>query len=113
MPESAQSKLLRLTIYVGEDKQDIDQPLFKSIVLEARALHIAGATVIRGSAGYGRSTRLHTTDVLFSEDLPVVVEIIDVAAKVEPLIERLAKRREIGLMTCETVEVCGLHRLND
>jgi PII-like signaling protein len=112
MKPSARSKICRLTIYVGEDKMDKDQALFKSIVQEARAMHLAGATVIRGSAGYGRSTRLHTSDVLFSEDLPVVVEIVEMAAKLEPLIRRLAQRADIGLMTCETVEICGKHQLS-
>jgi PII-like signaling protein len=112
MNPSAQSKICRLTIYVGEDKMDENQPLLKSIIQEARTMQLAGATVIRGAAGYGRSTRLHTSDVLFSEDLPVVVEIVDVAAKLEPLIRRVAQRTDIGLMTCETVEICGVHQLS-
>ena len=113
MHDSPRSEIRRLRIYIGEDKMDVDQPLFQSIVQEARAMHIAGATVIRGSAGYGRSTRLHTADVIFSCDLPVVVEIIDAAQKVEALMRRLAERKDIGLMTCETVELCGQHRLDD
>jgi len=113
MQDSARPEIRRLTIYLGEDKMDVDQPLFKSIVHEARAMHIAGATVIHGAAGYGRSTRLHTADVLFSTDLPVVVEIVDAAQKIEPLIRRLAERKDIGLMTCETIELCGPRRLND
>ena len=107
MKSSTQSEICRLTVYLGEDKMNVDQPLFKSIVQEAKAMHIAGATVIRGSAGYGRSTRMHTSDVLFSHDLPILVEIVDVAAKIEPLIQRLTQRTDIGLMTCETVQVFG------
>lgn len=76
-------------------------------------MHMAGVTVIHGAAGYGRSTRLHTTDVLFSTDLPVVIEIVDAAGKIEALIRRIAERKEVGLMTCETVELCGQHRLDD
>jgi PII-like signaling protein len=106
------SEICRLTIYIGEDKMEVDQPLFKAIVQEARAMRIAGATVFHGSAGYGRSTRLHTSDVLFSTDLPVVVEILDYAQKLEPLIKRLAERKGIGLMVCETVQVCGPQRLD-
>lgn len=113
MQDSARSDIRRLTIYLGEDKMDADQPLFKAIVQEARALHIAGATVFHGSAGFGRSTRLHTSDVLFSTDLPVVVEIVDAAGKIEPLIKRLSERKEVGLMTCETIELCGPLRLED
>jgi PII-like signaling protein len=113
MKDSPRSEIRRLTIYLGEDKMDVDQPLFKSIVQEARAMHIAGATVFNGSAGFGRSTRLHTSDVLFSTDLPVVVEIVDTARKIEPLIKRLAERKEIGLMTCEIIELCGPNRLEE
>ena len=100
----------RLTIYLGEDKQNVDQPLFKSIVQEARLMHIAGATVIRGSAGYGRSTRMHTSEVLYSEDLPVVIVIVDIQSKIEALIERLSKRSDISLMTSDPVEVVGLRQ---
>lgn len=113
MPHSTATTIRRLTIYLSEDAMDGDQPLFKAIVQEARAMHIAGATVIHGSAGYGRSTRMHTSDVLFSEDLPVVVEIVDRAAKIEPLIQRLAQREAIGLMICDTVEVCSGRALDD
>jgi PII-like signaling protein len=69
--------------------------------------------VFNGSAGFGRSTRLHTSDVLFSTDLPVVVEIVDSVKKIEPLIKRLAERKEIGLMTCEIIELCGPNRLEE
>ncbi|MGA3007398.1 MAG: DUF190 domain-containing protein [Opitutaceae bacterium] len=113
MHDSPLYGIRRLTIYLGQDKIDVDQPLFKSIVQEARAMHMAGVTVIHGAAGYGRSTRLHTTDVLFSTDLPVVIEIVDAAGKIEALIRRIAERKEVGLMTCETVELCGQHRLDD
>jgi len=104
---------LRLTIYLGEDKMDAGQPLYKSIVHEARTMRISGVTVIHGTAGYGRSTRLHTSDVLFSEDLPVVVEIVDTESKIDPLIRRLAARTDIGMMTCEAVEILGARGLDD
>lgn len=113
MQNPARTDIRRLTIYLGEDKMDVDQPLFKSIVQEARTMKIAGATVIHGLAGCGRSTRLHTADVVFSTDLPVVIEIVDVARKIEPLIERLAERKDVGLMILETVELCGPRRLDD
>jgi PII-like signaling protein len=112
MQDSPQSEIRRLTIYLGQDKMDVDQPLYKSILQEARAMHLSGVTVIHGSAGYGRSTRLHTADVLFSTDLPMVVVIIDTAGKIEPLIRRLAERKDIGPMTCETVELCGQYQLD-
>lgn len=113
MPHSTATTARRLTIYISEDAMDGDQPLFKAIVQEARAMRIAGATVMHGSAGYGRSTRMHTSDVLFSEDLPVVVEIVDRAERIEPLIQRLAGRTGIGLMICDTVQICGRHGLDD
>ena len=99
----------RLTIYLGEDKQNVDQPLFKSIVQEARLMHIAGATVIRGSAGFGRSAKMHTAEVLFSTDLPVIIVIVDLQSKIESLIERLSKRTDISLMTSDPVDDVG-HR---
>lgn len=101
------AQALRLRIYVGEDKTSGGQPLYHAIVRQARNMHIAGATVIKGTEGFGRSTRLHTTDVLFSQDLPVVVEIVDLREKLEPLIAMLHGYGEIGLITCEPLELRG------
>src|SRR5579863_10166012 len=98
---------VRLRIYLGEDKTSCDQPLYHSIISQARIMHLAGATVLKGTEGFGRSTRLHTTDVLFSVDLPVVIEIIDLREKIEPLIAMLNTYGEIGLITCEPVELRG------
>jgi PII-like signaling protein len=95
----------RLRIYVGEDKQHGGQPLYEAIVLKARKLGMAGATVVRGSQGYGRSTRLHTTDVVFSQDLPVIVEIVDSEERLQKLAALLGGIREIGLVTCDEVRV--------
>ena len=98
-------KNARLRVYVGEDKQHGGQPLYEAIVLKARQLGMAGATVVRGSQGYGRSTRLHTTGVVFSEDLPVIVENVDSHDKLQQLVALLAGIREIGLVTCDEVSV--------
>ena len=95
----------RLRIYIGEDKRHGDQPLYEAIVLKARQLQMAGATVVRGTLGYGRSTRLHTTEVVFSEDLPVIVEIVDSHEKIQSFVPLLAGFGEIGLVTCEPVSV--------
>jgi uncharacterized protein len=95
----------RLRIYIGEDKRHEDQPLYEAIVLKARQMQMAGATVVRGTLGYGRSTRLHTTAVLFSEDLPVIVEIVDSHEKIESFVPLLASFNEIGLVTCDAVNV--------
>lgn len=110
---STPAPAFRLTIYLGEDKQNVDQPLFKSIVEEARLMHMAGATVVHGAAGYGRSARLHTSEVLFSTDLPIVILIVDIEPRIEALIARLANRSDIGLITCEPVEVRGQRQLDD
>ena len=74
-------------------------------MLKARQLQIAGATVVRGSQGYGRSTRLHTAEVVFSEDLPVVIEIIDSRNNILKFARLLDGMSEIGLVTCDDVTV--------
>jgi len=67
-----------LRIFVGEDDKANGQPLYEAIVMKARETGLAGATVLRGPMGYGRSSHLHTTKILrLSQDLPVVVEIVD------------------------------------
>jgi uncharacterized protein len=100
-------QVLRLRIYLGEDKRDGDQPLYEAIIRQARRMRMAGATVLRGTEGYGRSTRLHTADVLFSRDLPVIVEIVDLAEKIDAMVACLEGYGDIGLMTREPVELCG------
>ena len=105
-------KNARLRIYVGEDKHHGDRPLYEAIVLKARQLQMAGATVVRGSLGYGRSTRLHTSGVIFSEDLPVIVEIVDSPDKVRNFVALLAGFNEIALVTCEEVSVLQYVRLS-
>jgi len=95
----------RLRIYIGEDKRHADQSLYEAIVIKARQLQMAGATVVRGTLGYGRSTRLHTTEVVFSEDLPVIVEIVDSEERIAKFVPLLAGYDEIGLVTCDAVRV--------
>jgi PII-like signaling protein len=98
-------KKARLRIYVGEDKRHGEQPLYEAIVLKARQLQMAGATVMRGTLGFGRSSRLHTAEVVFSEDLPVIVELIDSHDKIRNFVALLAGFSEIGLVTCDDVRV--------
>ena len=98
-------KNVRLRIYLGEDKRYGGKPLYEAIVLKARQLQLAGATVVRGTLGYGRSTRLHTTQVVFSEDLPVIVEIVDAEDRIMKFVGLLAGFSEIGLVTCDEVRV--------
>jgi uncharacterized protein len=95
----------RLRIYVGEDKRHGDQPLYQAIVRKARERRLAGATILRGTQGFGRSAQLHTVDVLFSEDLPVVIEIIDSRGKIEAFVALLDSLTGIALCTFETVTV--------
>jgi PII-like signaling protein len=80
--------------------------LHEAIVLKAREMHLAGATVLRGHAGFGHSSRLHTTKILrLSEDLPVVVEIVDAKEKVDAFLPVLDGMMASGLVTLEKVKV--------
>jgi uncharacterized protein len=99
------AKNARLRIYLGEDKRHGDQPLYEAIVLKARQFQMAGVTVLRGTLGYGRSTRMHTTDVVFSEDLPVIVEIVDSEDRIMKFVALLAGFTDIGLVTRDEVRV--------
>ena len=67
-----------LRIFIGESDHWEHKPLYEAIVLKARELHLAGATVLRGPMGFGKSSRLHTAKILrLSMDLPLVIEIVD------------------------------------
>ncbi len=73
-----------LRVFFGEDDKFEKLPLYEAIVLKAREMHLAGATVLRGAAGFGHSSRIHTTKILrLSQDLPIVVEIVDEKEKIE------------------------------
>ena len=95
-----------LRIFIGEDDKAGRQPLYEAIVLKARELHLAGATLLRGSMGFGRSSRLHTTKILrLSEDLPIVIEIVDAQEKIDAFLPELEKLIGSGLITLEKVKV--------
>jgi PII-like signaling protein len=95
-----------LRIFFGEDDKSGHLPLYEAIVLKAREMHLAGATVLRGPMGFGRSSHLHTTKVLrLSEDLPIVVEIIDAEDKINAFLPELEKLMGSGLVTLEQVKV--------
>jgi uncharacterized protein len=80
MPLPHEAMLLR--VFIGESDRWHHQPLYEAIVLKARELHLAGATVLRGPMGYGKSSRLHTAKILrLSMDLPLVIEIVDTEEK--------------------------------
>ncbi len=95
-----------LRIFIGENDRHRDKPLFEAIVLKAREMHLAGATVLRGPMGYGHSSRLHTSKILrLSEDLPLVIEIVDSSAKVDEFLPVLDGMMTSGLVTTERVRV--------
>jgi len=95
-----------LRIFFGENDRFERQPLYEAIVLKAREMHLAGATVLRGPMGYGHSSRLHTAKILrLSEDLPIIVEIVDSAAKIDEFLPVLDTMISSGLVTLEKVRV--------
>jgi hypothetical protein len=95
-----------LRIFIGEDDRADGQPLYEAIVLKARELQLAGATVLRGPMGFGRSSRLHTAKILrLSQDLPVVVEIVDAEDRIRTLLDAIEPVIGSGLVTLEKVQV--------
>ncbi len=95
-----------LRVFLGESDQWHGRPLYEAIVLKARELHLAGATVLRGPMGFGAKSRLHTAKVLrLSEDLPVVIEIVDSKEKIDELLPHIDEMVTEGLVTLEKVQV--------
>ena len=97
-------KLLR--IFIGESDRWHQQPLYEAIVLKARELGLAGATVLRGPMGFGANSHLHTTKILrLSNDLPIIIEIVDKEEKINLLLPHLDEMVQEGLVTLEDVRV--------
>ena len=95
-----------LRIFIGESDKWHQKPLYEAIVLKAREAHLAGATVLRGPMGFGKSSRLHTAKILrLSFDLPVVIEIVDEEAKINSFLPVLDEMLTGGLVTLEKVRV--------
>jgi len=95
-----------LRIFFGEGDRFEGKPLYEALVLKAREMHLAGATVLRGPMGFGHSSRLHTSKILrLSEDLPLVIEIVDDEAKIENFLPVLDSMMGSGLVTLEKVKV--------
>jgi hypothetical protein len=95
-----------LRVFLGEADRHGGRPLYEAIVLKARELHLAGATVLRGVMGFGRNSRLHTAKILrLSEDLPIVVEIVDSEEKIQRLLPWLDEVVREGLVTLERARV--------
>jgi len=95
-----------LRIFVGESDRYGHHPLYESIVLKAREQGLAGATVLRGLMGFGKHSVLHTAKILrLSEDLPMIVEIVDSGENVEKFLPLLDEMISDGLVTLERVKV--------
>jgi len=97
---------IRLRIYIDETDRYESTTLYEAIVLKARHLGLAGATVFRGIMGYGAASRIHTVKVLrLSEDLPIVVEVVDTEENIEKIMPFLHDVVKEGLITVEPVTV--------
>lgn len=95
-----------LRVFLGESDRWHHRPLYEAIVLKARELHLAGATVLRGPMGFGKSSRLHTAKILrLSMDLPLVIEIVDSEEKIQAFLPVLDRMMGGGLVTLEKVQV--------
>jgi PII-like signaling protein len=102
IPEEA----VLLRIFVGESDKVDHKPLYEAIVLKAREMHLAGATVLRGPMGFGASSHLHTAKILrLSMDLPVVIELVDSEQKINTFLPVLDTMMGGGMVTLEKVKV--------
>lgn len=104
MTRYTEAVLLRL--FIGESDEHEGRPLHEAIVLAAREMGLAGATVLRGPMGYGRSSRLHTAKILrLSEDLPLIIEIVDTAEHIDRFLSAAEPMLGSCLVTLEQVQV--------
>ena len=95
-----------LRIFVGESDRAGHHPLYEAIVLKARESGLKGATVLRGVMGFGRHSIIHTTKILrLSEDMPMIIEIVDRMEKIEQFIPLLEEMMSDGLVTLERVRI--------
>ena len=99
-----------LRIFIGESDRHGHRPLYEAIVLKAREQGMAGATVLRGVMGFGKHSVLHTTKILrLSEDLPMVIEIVDSREKIDAFVASVDEMLADGLVTLEPVTVLRYH----
>jgi uncharacterized protein len=95
-----------LRIFIGESDHYEGHPLYEAIVLKAREVHLAGATVLRGPMGFGKTSRLHAAKILrLSDDLPIVVEIVDSQQQIDLFLPLLETMIGSGMVTIEKVQV--------
>jgi len=93
---------LRLRIYIGEDDRFNGKPLYKAIVEKLREMGLAGATVYRGIHGFGKKSRIHSSDIMrLSTDLPIIVEVVDRGYKIEKAICEIKPMIKDGMITVE------------
>jgi PII-like signaling protein len=101
---SEEGQLLR--VFVGESDRWQGKPLYEAIVLKAREMGVAGATVLRGIMGYGAASTIHTSKILrLSEDLPIIIEIVDNPQIISQLLPEIERMVQEGLVTLENVRV--------
>ena len=102
-------KAVSLRIFLGEQDQYHDKPLYEVIVLKAREMHLAGATVFRSPLGFGHSSLLHTSKILrLSEDLPIVIELIDAKEKINNFLNEIEPMTASGaglLITLQEIDI--------
>ena len=102
LPEDA----LLLRIFIGESDRYHHRPLYEAIVVKAREMHMAGATVLRGPMGFGASSRIHTAKIIqLSMDLPIVIETVDTEEKLNSFLPVLDEMMSGGLITLEKARV--------
>lgn len=112
MRKDSEGTLLR--IFIGEADTWHGKPLYEAIVQRARKEGLAGATVLRGIEGFGAASRIHTSRILrLSEDLPVVIEIVDTADNVDRVLSDLDDMVAEGMVTTERVHVVSYRSSND
>jgi PII-like signaling protein len=100
------TQALLLRIFIGESDRCDHKPLYEAIVLAAREAQLAGATVLRGQLGFGKSSQLHTSKILrLSTDMPLIIEIVDSEEKINAFLPTLEKMIGGGLVTLEKVKV--------
>lgn len=103
-----------LRVFIGESDRFDDLPLYEAIMLKAKESGLAGVTILRGVAGFGANSRIHTSKVLrLSEDLPMIIEIVDKPEKVEAFIPTLDGMVKEGLITREKVEIIAYRHNGD
>jgi uncharacterized protein len=95
-----------LRVFIGEDDKFEQLPLYEAIVVKAREMHMGGATVLRGPIGFGHSSLIHTTNLLsLSQDLPLVIEIVDRQDKIDAFLPVLNQMMTGGMTTVEKVKM--------